>query len=457
MPSKSSLMLRSTRRARLEARTMPSLPRSVFRDLASDDEALNVAGALVDLAYANVAVDALDREIGDIAVAAMDLDRVGGDAFGHLRGEELGHRRLFDARFASVAPRRGVEHQAVRRSDLGRHVGEAEGHRLLLDDRLAEGRALAGIGEGGLISGARHPDRLRSDPDAAAFQVGERNLVAFAFRAQHQIGGQLDLLEDELGGVGGALAELVLDPGHPKTGAVGRYEKGADAPLALFGVGHREDDSDLRVLAGGDELLGTAQHPAVAVASRPRLDRRCVGAGLRLCQAKAGEHLAFRHRPEEPPLLLLRPVLQDRHAADRVLHAENRRDRTLPSSDLLHDEGVADMVGARPAIFLGHQHAHKPELAELGDRIGRKFLLAIPLRRMRHEPFARKVAGDIAQHALLLGEAHEELPRFAVTSISIFMRGSTSPQKSAVAAGRTVPKSSPSTGTMAGQSAGFGT
>jgi hypothetical protein len=96
-------------------------------------------------------------------------------------------------------------------------------------------------------------------------------LVAFAFRAEHQIGGQFDILEDELGGVGGPLAELVLDSGYPKTGALGRHQKGADAPLALFGVGHGEDDRDLGILAGGDELGGVAQHPAVAVAPRSGL------------------------------------------------------------------------------------------------------------------------------------------------------------------------------------------
>ena len=110
------------------------------------------------------------------------------------------------------------------------------------------------------------------------------------------------------------------------------------------------------------------------------------------------------------------------------------------------------MVGAGPAIGLRHQHAHKAELAEFGDRLCRKFRFAVPFRGMRGEPRTGKVAGDIAQHALLVGEVHRALPRRAVTSTSIFMRGSTRPQISAVAAGRIVPKASPSTGTMRGQS-----
>src|SRR5207237_685980 len=182
-------------------------------NLAGDDQALDVAGALVDLAHPDVAVDPLDQEIGDIAVAAMDLDRVGGDALGDLGGEELGHRGLLDAGLAGVALRGGVEYQATGGGNLGRHIGEAEGDRLLLDDRLAEGPALAGVGEGGLVGGARHADGLGGDADAAAFEVGERDLVAFAFAAENQIGGQLDLVKDQLRRVRGALAELVLDPG----------------------------------------------------------------------------------------------------------------------------------------------------------------------------------------------------------------------------------------------------
>jgi hypothetical protein len=36
----------------------------------------------------------------------------------------------------------GVQHQLARRLDAGGHVGEAEVHRLVLDDELAEGLAL---------------------------------------------------------------------------------------------------------------------------------------------------------------------------------------------------------------------------------------------------------------------------------------------------------------------------
>ena len=64
------------------------------------------------------------------------------------------------------------------------------------------------------------------------------------------------------------------------------------------------------------------------------------------------------------------------------------------------------MVGARPAIGFGHQHAHKSELAELGHGLGRKPLLPIPFRRKGCQPRPGEVTGHIAQHALLVSEPH---------------------------------------------------
>jgi hypothetical protein len=139
---------------------------------------------------------------------------------------------------------------------------------------------------------------------------------------------------------------------------------------------------------------------------RAGLDCRCVGASLRLRQAEAGEHLSFGHRHQKAALLILRAVLQHRHAADRVLHGKDRRDRALARRDLLHYQCIADMVGASPAIFLRYQHAHKAEPAEFSHRFDWKRPLAIPLRRIRSKPLTGKIAGHIAQHLLLVGEPH---------------------------------------------------
>ena len=59
--------------------------------------------ALINLRYPHVTVNPLDREILEIAITAMNLDGVGTHLFGHFGGKELGHRRFFQAFFATVS------------------------------------------------------------------------------------------------------------------------------------------------------------------------------------------------------------------------------------------------------------------------------------------------------------------------------------------------------------------
>src|SRR5690349_7827369 len=53
---------------------------------APDEDLLHLGRAFVDLAHADVAVDALDREVGRVAVAPEHLDRRRADVLGHLAG-----------------------------------------------------------------------------------------------------------------------------------------------------------------------------------------------------------------------------------------------------------------------------------------------------------------------------------------------------------------------------------
>src|SRR5690349_275701 len=134
--------------------------------VAANDHALDIARALVDLRHAHVAPETLDREVADVTVAAVDLDRVGADPFRHFGGEELRHGRLADAGLAFGAKLRRVQVQLAGGFDLRRHVRKAKVDRLVFDQRLAHALALVRIRDCGFERAACDAGRLRRDVDA---------------------------------------------------------------------------------------------------------------------------------------------------------------------------------------------------------------------------------------------------------------------------------------------------
>src|SRR6185295_10509931 len=243
---------------------------------SADDELLDVARAFVDLGHAHVPPQALDREIGDVAVAAVDLDRIRAHALGHLGGKKLGHRRLLDAGRARVAQPRRVQVELARGLDAGRHVGEPEVDRLVLDQRLAHAAALARIGKRSRQRRSRDAGRLRGDVDAARLEIGERDAVAGAFLAQKMF--RFAVFQDDLRGIRCALAGLLLDSGDDVAGRLGWDQEGADSLLPGTFVRYCKYNRDIRVLARGDELLHSVQDVVRPLALGARGDRARIGA-----------------------------------------------------------------------------------------------------------------------------------------------------------------------------------
>jgi hypothetical protein len=167
-----------------------------------------------------------------------------------------------------------------------------------------------------------------------------------------------------------------------------------------------KDDRHLGVLAGGDELLDAVEDEIVAVAVGAGGDRCRVGAGMRLGQAEATEHLATRQRLQPVLLLLVAAVLHRDAAGQRVLHADDRRRGAVTGSDLLEDEHQRHVVHAGAAPFLGDDHAERAEFAELAQRLGRKGVMAVPLGSEGRQPLLREVAQRVADHFLFLGQDH---------------------------------------------------
>src|SRR5215217_6198603 len=109
------------------------------------DEALNLAGALVDLRHPRVPVVALHGMVLHVPLPAQDLDRLVGHLVRHGRGIKLGPRAdLHVPEPLVLRPRRFVRQQTGR-LELRLHVRELERHSLVLRYRLAERRPLSSV------------------------------------------------------------------------------------------------------------------------------------------------------------------------------------------------------------------------------------------------------------------------------------------------------------------------
>src|SRR5262249_20302258 len=94
---------------------------AALHQMVRDHQALDLTGALVDLGDLGIAKVALHRELGDVAVAAEDLDRLARGAVGDIGGVQLGHRRLLAVWLLDVLEPGGAQGQKPRGVDLGRH------------------------------------------------------------------------------------------------------------------------------------------------------------------------------------------------------------------------------------------------------------------------------------------------------------------------------------------------
>ena len=114
---------------------------------------------------------------------------------------------------------------------------------------------------------ARHADALRRDGNPSRLQRGKRDAVALAFGADAVVHRNAAVVEVDLGGVAGMLAELVLQTRHLITRRIRRHDKSAHALLAGTLVGDGDDDGELAVLTVGDELLDAIDAVVITLAS----------------------------------------------------------------------------------------------------------------------------------------------------------------------------------------------
>src|SRR5271166_6435807 len=287
------------------ARSLSLTISSVLQDLPRDDQPLDLAGAFADGAELYVTIELLSRIVLDEPVAAVNLHSFVGTLHRDLTRVQLRHRGFKGGFHSCVFHCSSAMRKQAGGVDLGRQIGELERNRLKLAYRLAELLALLGVLERRFVRALRHAEPKRGDGDAPAIEYAHGIHEAFTFVPQQVFGGNLTVLKDQLRGIAGAQAQLLLLLASAKSvGSLLHHESRQSVGVRRL-VGYRDDHRYIRIVAIGDKGLRAIQHPLVAFADSAATRAACVGARTGLSQSPGAEELTGRELGNVSPLLLL--------------------------------------------------------------------------------------------------------------------------------------------------------
>src|SRR5205807_7732177 len=124
------------------------------------------------------------REFVSETKSSMQLDRLAGDAVGHLVARDLGHRR-HQGIGKWIGSDTGAIEDAAGRLDLAVHLGELPPRALIVPNRLSEHRPVPDIVAGFLKSAFGQPKRYARIE--AALRVEGVQQLSEAVIANHEI------------------------------------------------------------------------------------------------------------------------------------------------------------------------------------------------------------------------------------------------------------------------------
>ena len=128
---------------------------------AGDDHLHDLVGAGVDRLHGGVGVVRRDRVLEHEAVAAVELQAVGGEALLQVGRPPLRHADLGDDVVAAHVRHEQLVDERLADLDLRRQLGELELRVLERGDRLAEGVALLHVGDRVVERAPARGDRRR--------------------------------------------------------------------------------------------------------------------------------------------------------------------------------------------------------------------------------------------------------------------------------------------------------
>ncbi len=197
-------------------------------------------------------------------------------------------------------------------------------------------------------------------------------------------------------------AELLFLCAKAKAGRALFHGK-AGNPAGTLAAGPRHNDIDIRYAAAGDERLGAAEHIIVAVAPRPRAQRRRIRAGAWLRQAIAGKprHAAQVRQPV-PALCIVAEGVD--HPGCHIVDGDEGCRRRAAACQLFQNQRRVDTAQPAAADIVAHIKAAEAQRGGGAQGFGRENRRLVPRLRMRRHLLAREIGGERLEGTLLLRE-----------------------------------------------------
>ena len=256
-----------------------------------------------------------------------------------------------------------------------------------------EGRQRVGGAAAGLARAC--PRQLRVELVDPAEQVVERDPA---------------VLEDQLGGLGGADSDLRLLLAHPQARRVLGDDEGGLTAMAEVGVDGGDDHVDVGDPAVGDEDLGPVQDPFVAVSPGGGPQALHVGSGLRLGD-RVGAELELVADAEalgDPAADLLRCAGRGEAGGGQGRARDRQRDAGAAPVHLLRVDRAHLPVGVRAGALDRLQPA-EALTARLAHDLPRHALVRVVDRRRRPDHVAGELAAAPLPFELLVVEREVHL------------------------------------------------
>ncbi len=247
-------------------------------------------------------------------------------------------------------------------------------------------------------AGLHDPGRAAGQYHALVIQAAHQHLDAAVLDAEHVLLRHLDVIEEQLAGVGATHAELVELVAAGKTFPVALDDERGDAVRPLVQVGLGVDHVGVGVRAVGDPGLAAVEHVAVAALFGAQLHGDHVGTGIRLAHGQRADVFAADQLGQVAGLLLGVAVAVDLVDAQVGVGAVGKGDRGRAAADLFHRHHVGQVAKAGAAVLLGDGHAEQTHLAEFLPHVGREQVVLVDGLGAR-----RQLGGDerldlLAQH-----------------------------------------------------------